>query len=734
MAIHFNEQTGVFSLQTRHSEYQMRIGRFGYLQHLYYGEPVYGSELCHLVKLADRGFSGNPYDAGNERSFSLDTLPQEYAAFGSGDYRESCFGALYADGSSDTDLRYLSHRIVPGKSPISGLPYFHGGQQEAETLEITLTDRLTGIEVKLRYGVFFERDIITRSAVIRNTCAQPVRLGRAFSCGIDFPDGRQMDVMSFYGRHAMERNVERTPVRHGKIVSDSIRGASSHQQNPFVILCEQGADEEHGRCYGFSFVYSGNFSAVIELDQFDSLRLTMGIHPEAFDWLLKEGECFETPEVALCYSGEGLGELSRRYHRAIRQNLCRGVWRGRRRPILVNNWEATYFDFDDDKLVDIAREAAKLGIEMLVMDDGWFGKRDKDISGLGDWVVNEKKLHGGLHSLCERVNALGMKLGIWFEPEMVSEDSDLYRAHPEWVLRSPGRQGVRSRFQFVLDMSRQDVVDYLFDALSKVLHSANIEYVKWDMNRHLCNVYSALLPAGRQGELYHRYVLGVYALLERLTSAFPQVLFEGCSGGGGRFDTGMLYYTPQIWCSDNTDAIERIRIQYGSSFGYPVCTMGAHVSASPNHQTGHVTPFETRGVVAMAGTFGYELDISKLSVEEKQQVRRQTEFFKAHYALFSEGDYYRLTDPAKNTDYAAWQFVSPEKEKALLCYVKIRAHANDAFTYLYPRGLCPRARYAFTLEGTRYLLTGAAIMQGGLPMPRLPGEFLSLMVELEKVE
>ncbi|MCI8442373.1 MAG: alpha-galactosidase [Provencibacterium sp.] len=733
MAIHFHEQTGVFILETQHSEYQMRIGRLGYLQHLYYGGPAGGSEMSHLVRQADRGFSGNPYDAGEDRTFSLDTLPQEYPAFGSGDFRESSLRAVYADGSSDTDLRYRSHSIFSGKAVLKDLPSFHGGEGEVETLEIVLSDALTGLSVALQYNVFAEKDIITRSAVIKNESGQPVQISRVLSCSLDYADGKGYEYITFYGRHAMERNEERTPVRHGEIVASSIRGASSHQQNPFVILCEQGADEEHGRCYGLSFVYSGNFIAGAQLDQFDSLRLYMGIHPEGFNWLLKAGESFATPEVALCYSGEGLGELSRRFHRACRENLCRGVWRDRRRPILVNNWEATYFDFDDDKLVKIAQEASQLGIEMLVMDDGWFGKREADVSGLGDWTVNEKKLRGGLGSLCERVNALGMKLGIWFEPEMVSEDSDLYRAHPDWVLRSPGRKGVRSRCQFVLDMSRGDVVDYLFEAISRVLSSANIAYVKWDMNRHLTNVFSAKLPAGQQGEIYHRYMLGVYELLERLTGAFPEVLFEGCSGGGGRFDAGMLYYTPQIWCSDDTDAIERLQIQYGTSFGYPISAVGAHLSACPNHQTGRVTPFDTRALVAMAGTFGYELDISRLSPEEKQQVREQTAFFKKNYALISGGDYYRLTGPAKNPTYAAWEFVSPDRGRALVCYVAIHAQANAAFTYLYPRGLRPQGRYAFTVSDEQYLLTGAAIMQGGIPMPRLSGDYRSLTIELEEV-
>ena len=548
---------------------------------------------------------------------------------------------------------------------------------------------------------------------------------RAYSMGLDF-DNKDMDMLHFYGRHAMERKMERSPLQHGFQGVESRRGYSSHQQNPFVILCKQDANEEYGWCYGASFAYSGNFSIQAEVSQMDLTRLTVGIQDTQFEFHLEPGESFTAPEVILSFSENGLGQLSRNYHKAIRHNLCRGKYKTERRPVLINNWEATYFDFTLEKLVAIAKDAKELGIEMLVMDDGWFGKRDSDYSGLGDWFVNEKKLKGGLKNLVEEVNKAGMKFGIWFEPEMISEDSDLYRAHPDWALTVPGRSFTRARHQLVLDFSREDVRTYIFDRMCEILESANIEYVKWDANRHLTDVWSAKLPADRQGEVFHRYILGLYDFLEKLTQRFPNLLIEGCSGGGGRFDAGMMYYHPQIWCSDDTDAIERLDIQYGTSFGYPISTVGSHVSVCPNHQTGRSVSMKTRGIVAMAGTFGYELDITRLSQEEKDMVKIQVEEFKKYYSLIQQGDYYRLTDDGRKSPYVAWEFAAEDGTEALLNVVTLRVRAYAMPYTVRINGLKPEAVYE--VEGTGEKYSGAALINGGYLLPVIWDDYQSVQV------
>ena len=721
----------LFTLHTAHSTYQMKVDAYGFLLHTYYGSRVENTDMSYTIQCIDRGFSGNPYDAGLDRTYSLDVLPQEYSTFGEGDYRIPALQVVNADGSFDCDLRYRSYTVQKGKPALCGLPATYGTEEAVETLKIILEDPVSHLQVHLFYSVFEAYDVIARHVECCNASSAPIQLQKVSSMSLDFHNAQDMEVLTFYGKHAFERALERTPARHGKIAVESVRGASSHQQNPFVILCDRGTAETAGSCWGFSLVYSGNFLAEAELDPYEQIRFVMGIHPTAFTFVLQPNDCFTAPEVVMSYSETGLGQLSRNYHKLYRSHLCRGPYQHKRRPILINNWEATYFAFDDDKLVQIAEEAAQLGIEMLVMDDGWFGKRDDDFSGLGDWVVNPNKIKGGLVQLVERIHALGMQFGIWFEPEMVSEDSDLYRRHPDWCLRTQGRPGTRGRHQYVLDLSRPEVVDYLFEAMRAILESADIAYVKWDMNRHLANVWSAALPAERQGEVYHRYVLGVYALLERLLQAFPNLLLEGCSGGGGRFDAGMLYYSPQIWCSDNTDAIDRISIQYGTSFGYPVSAVGSHVSACPNHQTGRVTPLNTRGVVAMSGTFGYELDISKMTGEEKETVKQQIAAFKRYSDLIREGDYYRLTNPFENRDYAAWQFVSEDKAHALVNFVLLRAKSNPPIVTLKLLGLDEQAQYRINGE---QMLSGAALRYAGLPIPVLYGDFAALQFELVRVE
>ena len=722
-----NCKDNVITMETRNSTYQMKVEK-GFLIHTYYGEKVGDMDMSYLSRTIDRGFSGIP-EGVKGRDFSLDTQLLEYPSYGTGDFRNDCLRVEYADGSQVTDLKFVSCQVKDGKYALEGLPAMYQGDKKAETLEITLKDEFKNLEVVLYYGVFEELDIITRACRVINKGQEKVSLLRVYSMCVDFYD-RDMDLIHFYGRHAMERVTERTPLHHGMQSVGSRRGYSSHQYNPMVILCKHNATEDAGICYGASFVYSGNFAAEVEVAQANNTRLTMGIHDAQFKFVLNPGEDFTAPEVLLSFSRQGLGQLSRNYHKAIRENICRGKYKNARRPILINNWEATYFDFNTDKLLDIAREAKKLGIEMLVMDDGWFGKRDDDNSGLGDWFVNEKKLPGGLKKLVDGVNDIGLKFGIWFEPEMVSEDSELFRAHPDWALTVPGRSFTRGRNQLVLDFSRQEVRDYIFDRMSEILESANIEYVKWDANRHLTDVWSAALPAEKQGEVFHRYILGLYDFLEKITQKFPDVLFEGCSGGGGRFDAGMMYYHPQIWCSDDTDAVERLVIQYGTSFGYPVSTVGSHVSVCPNHQTGRSVSMKTRGVVAMAGTFGYELDITKMSQEDKEEVKVQIEDFKKYYELIQRGDYYRLTDDGKTSNLVAWQFTSEDKKEALVNGVVLKTRANPVFITVYLKGLNPDSVYE--IEGQSGRFTGAALMNGGYPIPVMPDDYQAVQLYVKE--
>ncbi|WP_130869418.1 alpha-galactosidase [Intestinimonas massiliensis (ex Afouda et al. 2020)] len=726
MIIQDNEKR-LFTLQTRSTTYQIKADQNGVLLHTYYGPKLSGGDLSRLIRFADRGFSPNPNEAGNDRTYSLDTLPQEYSGSGAGDFRLPSLELELSDGSYVADLRYIDAKLQSGKYTLEAMPAFFGSAEDADTLIITLEDAAAHVRVELLYGVFEAYDLITRAARIVNCGDTPVRLHRAASLCLDFPSA-DLDFITFDGGHVKERGLNRTRLRPGVQSVGSIRGISSHQHNPFVMLCEPGADEEHGTCYGAALLYSGNFEAAVERCQFEDARLTMGIHPFHFCWTLEPGQTFTTPEAALLCSPSGFGEMSRQFHRAIRAHLLRDVWQDRRKPILVNSWEAFYFDYDHDRLLRFAREAAALGMELFVLDDGWFGHRNDDCSSLGDWWVNKEKLPGGLGALSKEINALGMEFGLWIEPEMVSEDSCLYQAHPDWVLNPAGRPYTRGRCQLVLDYTREEVREYIFQALQKLLDNANISYLKWDMNRALTQVWSVALPSGRQGEVYHRYVLGVYALLERVRQANPHTLIEGCSGGGGRFDMGMLYYTPQIWCSDNTDAIDRLSIQYGTSFAYPPATMGAHVSAVPNEQTGRSVPLETRGTVALSGTFGYEMDLGTLSEEEKTLVVRQIQAYKESYELIQTGDYYRLTPPSPDGAPTAWLHVSSDRRSALLSVVSGQVHAGPPFRRVKLRGLDPALRYRLTGDDTPW--PGDVLMQAGYPLPML-GEYQSLRLWLK---
>lgn len=728
MAIQIDAEKKIFTLETDHTMYQMQADAYGVLRHLWYGAKT-GCDMSYLQDYPDVGFSGNIYAAGNDRTYSLDTLPLEYAGAGVGDFRVPAVAAIHADGSSALDLRYYSHTVKPGKYGIEGLPAVYAAEDEAETLEVVLRDTASAVEVTLLYAVLPALDLVTRCARIRNLGETPVTLTKAASLCLDISRG-SWEWVHFHGRHAMERQMERRLLFHGIQEIGSTRGTSSHHQNPTVLLCTPDCTETAGACIGAALVYSGSHQTRLECDQLGQVRMVMGIHPDLFRWELKAGETFSTPEVMLSYSDTGLETLSHHFHQAIREHICRGKYQLAERPVLINNWEATYFGFDTEKILHIAEEAARLGVDMLVLDDGWFGKRDDDCSGLGDWFVNETKLSGGLHDLVEKIKGMGMRFGIWFEPEMISEDSDLYRKHPDWAIRIPDRAPMRSRYQLVLDMANPEVQEYLFRVMSDVLHSADISYVKWDMNRSISDWYTRTLPADRQGEMPHRYVLGLYALLERLTAAFPDVLFEGCSGGGGRFDAGMLYYCPQIWCSDDTDAYERTKIQYGTSFFYPVSAVGSHVSTVPNHQTGRITPFETRGTVAMAGSFGYELDLNLLSDGEKQEVAEQIRQFKTYGPLIHNGKYYRLTNPMAE-DAALWEFAAQDGSEVLVQGMLFHAEANVLRRTVQLRGLDAEKRYR--LDGTEQVYTGAALMAGGVLLPKAWGDYTPVTMHFSEV-
>ena len=728
MGIVYSKADRTFTIQTKNTTYQMQVDPYGFLLHLYYGKKTDGSCMDYLLTYYDRGFSGNPFDAGDDRTYSMDALPQEYPSYGTGDYRSTALIIENADGSTACDLRYRSHHIFNGKYKIPGLPAVYADETESQTLEIVMEDAVTGVEVTLQYGVLPDYDVITRSEKIVYRGEGKICIRKAQSACLDFVQGKY-DLLTFYGRHAMERTMQREPVTHGSHVIGSVRGTSSHQYNPMMILADEHTTDQYGNCYAMSFVYSGNFKGETLKDQFGQTRALMGLQDEMFSYPLAEGETFYTPEVLLTFSGSGMNLLSQNLHRCIRQHICRGKYKESVRPVLVNSWEAAYFDFDGDTLYELAKEAKNAGIDMLVLDDGWFGKRDDDNSGLGDWFVNEKKLGGTLGDLIKKINDLGVKFGIWVEPEMISEDSDLYREHPDWALTIPGRNPVHARNQLVLDFSRKEVVDHIFDQICKVLDQGNIEYVKWDMNRSLMDVFSR--GTEDQGRVMYDYVLGLYDFLERIVTRYPDLLIEGCSGGGGRFDAGMMYYTPQIWCSDNTDALDRLQIQYGTSFGYPVSAVGSHVSAVPNHQTGRITSLHTRGVVAMAGTFGYELNLGKLSEEEKQEIRLQVEEYRKFAPLIQTGLYYRLSDPARE-EYAAWAFVSEDQKEVLLNVVLQEIHGNMTVNYVKLQGLKCSAIYRDTETGKIY--NGAALMEAGIPMPVEMGEFKAYQMHLTAEE
>ncbi|MDU8966378.1 MAG: alpha-galactosidase [Clostridium sp.] len=727
MGIRFIEKYNVFKLDSKDTSYIISIvDEEKFLGHVYFGKKVIDEDINYLMRINEPPYV--PSKNNRDRVSFYDSFPFEYSTHGIGDFRESSIRVIDKNGHSEVKLEYKSHEIYKGKKELNGLPATFGDENECTSLEITCEDMYLNLQVVLVYTTFENLDVITRSVKVKNLSEDKINLTKVLSTCIDFDD-IDYDMISLHGSWARERHVQRKKIGYGKQVVSTIRGESSHQDNPFIALLDSKAADDYGNVYGFNFVYSGNFFAQIEGCQFNTTRVVMGINPEDFNWLLNKDEEFIAPEVVMVYSNEGIGKMTRTFHDLYRNNLIRGEYKDKKRPILINNWEATYFDFNTEKLLSIAKEASKLGIEMLVMDDGWFGKRNADNSSLGDWFVNEDKISGGLKNLVDEVNKLGMEFGIWVEPEMISGDSELFRKHPDWCIKIPGREPALCREQYVLDLSRKEILDYIYDSIKKVLSSANITYVKWDMNRQLTDLGSLGLKSENQGELLHRYVLAVYDMMDRLTKDFPHILLENCSGGGARFDPGMLYYSPQIWCSDDTDAIERLKIQEGTSMVYPLSAIGAHVSDCPNHTVGRTTPFETRGYVALAGTFGYELDVTRIPEEDRDMIPEQIEMYHKYNDLVRSGDYYRIQNFSENNSFDAWSVVSKDKSEVLVTCVQVFERANYHSRRIKLKGLIEEKFYKN--EETGEIISGGALMTAGINLTNLHGDFKGKLIHLK---
>lgn len=727
MSIVFHEAEKTFQINTEDTSYLMAVIDNKYLGHVYYGRKMEDYRGNHLLRTEMVPFV--PSVNKRDKVAFADFFPTEYSTWGVGDYRESCLNIRNSDGYMGCELFYDSYRIFDGKPELEGLPSTFCGNTGGQTLEITCVDPVLNIRVILRYSIFDDVDVIARSAEIINDSTKTLHIEKMLSACLDM-DNEDYEMLTLNGSWARERRIVRRPVACGRQSAASLRGMSSHQEQPFMALVSPGTNQTMGEVYAMHFVYSGNFMALTELGQYVNIRMVMGINPEGFDWILDPGAHFQAPEVILTYSCEGLGRMSRTLHDTYRNHLIRSPYVFKERPILINNWEATYFDFDSEKLIEIAREAKKYGIEMLVMDDGWFGNRNDDNSSLGDWYVNEEKIQGGLKKLVDDVRSEGLLFGIWFEPEMISPDSDLYRAHPEWAIAIPGREASMGRCQYVLDLSRPEVVEYAYESVASILRSADISYVKWDVNRSITDVGSTYLDKEHQGELLHRYILGVYQMQERLVNEFPDLLLENCAGGGGRFDPGMLYYSPQIWCSDDTDAIERLAIQEGTAMLYPLSAIGAHISDCPNHIVGRRTPFLTRGHIAMTGTFGYELDITKISAADRAEIRRQTEEYHEIHWLIREGDYYRIASYQDNYFYGCWQVVAKDKSESLVSYIQVLAEPNRKSRKIKLQGLEPHAQYR--LVGTQKVYSGEILMNGGFIVAREFGDFICNVYHFKK--
>lgn len=729
MSVQYFEKERTFKLDTPNSSYLIGIvDEENFVGHIYYGKRLDSHELTYLLRTEEPPFV--PGKNNRDRLSFLDSCPMEYPTHGLGDFREDAVSVRTAGGHTALQLSYERHEIFSGKPKLEGLPATFGGAGECTTLQLHCVDRILGLRVILSYTAFEDVDAIARSVQVVNEGTDVIYLTKVMSACLDM-DNQDFDLITLHGSWARERHINRRRIAPGMQGVSSLRGESSHQEHPFMALLSHNADDEHGEVYGMSFIYSGNFLAQTTLGQFDTLRAIMGINPVDFCWKLEPQASFQAPEAVMVYSSEGIGAMSRSFHDLFRNHLIRGEYRDKKRPILINNWEATYFDFNTEKLIAIAKKASELGIEMLVMDDGWFGHRNDDNSSLGDWFVNEEKLPGGLKYLVDEINRLGMKFGIWMEPEMISPDSELYREHPDWAIAIPGRTAGLCRNQYVLDLSRQEIVDYVYGRISAILHSANIEYVKWDMNRQLADIGSLGLPADRQGELFHRYMLGVYQLQERMITEFPHLLLENCSGGGARFDAGMLYYSPQIWCSDDTDAIERLEIQEGTALVYPLSAMGAHVSDCPNHTVGRVTPFETRGYVALAGTFGYELDVTRIPEEDRKLIPEQVKMYHAYNDLVRMGDYYRLASYSENHKFDCYMVVSKDRKEALVTFIQVMMRPNYHSRRIRLKGLDAKKNYR--IEGEDRIYSGEALMYAGVQIENPWGDYKGKLLHILEV-
>lgn len=728
--ITFDEKNKVFHLHNDQISYLISIEDGGTLSHLYFGKSIkaYHGELRY--PRLDRGFSGN-LPGSLDRTFSKDSLPQEYSSAGEMDFRTPATIVRQPDGSNAVFLTYKNYQIVPGKPNLEGLPHaWVKEENEAETLIVTLKDKFSELEFDLLYTIYQDRPVIVRSTKVRNAGKETVKIEKVASMQMDFVD-RDFDMITLPGAHAHERRVERNKVNQGIHVYSSIRGTSSHQMNPFVALVDQDTNEFAGDAYGFAFVYSGNHKFEVEKDPYAQTRIVVGINDYNFSWMLNAQESFQTPEVLMAYSDQGLNKMSQAFHSIIHDRIMRSKYKDQVRPIVVNNWEATYFDFDEDKLKPIVDKAKELGIEMFVLDDGWFGHRDDDNSSLGDWQVFEKKFPHGLDHFANYVHQQGLKFGLWFEPEMISIDSNLYQKHPDYLMHVPGRTPSPARNQYLLDLGRAEVRNNIFDQMKAILDSGEIDYIKWDMNRHLSDIYQADLPADRQGEVYHRYVLGLYDLLKKIVDRYPDLLIEGCSGGGGRFDAGMAYYNPQIWASDDSDAIDRLTIQYGTSLVYPQSMMTSHVSVSPNEQNGRITPFKTRGIVAMWGDLGYELDLTKLSEADQNAVAKQVAEYKKIRKITQYGTFYRLKD-AQTSNQCVWETVSPDKNEFVLSTVKVMSSAQPYFTKTKLVGLDPNKHYED--QTTHQVYGGDELMNLGIYDPVEHGDFMAYMYHFKAID
>ncbi|MFC2671365.1 alpha-galactosidase [Limosilactobacillus vaginalis] len=740
MSVHVNEEHKLFHLQTANTSYIFQILENGGAGQLYYGAKI--PVKAAYTNLASR----EEHDCTNtltvdQSDFQLELIKQEYAGLGKGDYRYPAYQITYPNGSRTSEFEYTGYEVADGKERLKNMPSAFDDQgDDSQTLTVTFKDALANLVLQLHYTVFEKEDVIVRSATFINRGQEAVTLDRALSLQLDLPD-HDYDMLQFSGSWARERNLIRTPLRSGIQSIGSLRVASSHQQNPFFALARPHTDNHQGAAFGFNFIYSGNFIDSVEVDQFDTTRVLVGINPDDFGWKLANGESFQTPEAVMTYTSDGLNQMSQQLGAFYQDHLINQHFAHQDRPILINNWEATFMDFNEAKLMKIVDQADKLGIEMFVLDDGWFGHRDDDKSSLGDWFVDQKKFSNGISGFADRVHDKGMKFGLWFEPEMISIDSKLYEKHPDWMIATPGRQGTPARNQFVLDMTRQEVIDYLFEHMSAIIKQTKLDYIKWDMNRNITEMYGAKLPADQQLEFPHRYILGVYQLYARLTEAFPKVLFESCASGGGRFDLGMMYYAPQAWCSDDTDAVERIKIQDGTSYGYTQNMWGAHVSAVPNDQVGRLTSLDTRAAVAYFGDFGYELDITKMAADELATIKKQVAFYKQYRHLFQFGKFYRLDNPDTNNDNVyGWQVVNEDRSEAILTRFQILNGANPAYIRVYFAGLDPEATY--TVNDGEEHFSGAELMNAGYFVPRImdrtkpekdPSDFSSRLFIAKKV-